>query len=137
MRLIGGRTTAATWLVPVSVASLLVTLPHSFEDFVAGVQRDYGLSTLGGGLLLACVYVVQVIGIVLASHRSRPGYWLHLLVGLFWFVGSVYDHLDDVLFADPYRAGWPSKALELGIMAISAAIVALALLSLRRSPRVV
>ncbi|MDP9382794.1 MAG: hypothetical protein M3Q29_22160 [Chloroflexota bacterium] len=119
------------WLVALSVTSLLVTLPHSFEDFVAGVPEDYGLTTLSAGGLLALVYAVQVVGILLASRRVRLGYWLHLLIGLFWLFGSIYDHLDDVLLAHPYRAGLPSKALEVGIMAVSAGIVTLSALALR------
>lgn len=125
----GGRVPGL--LVVVSVASLLVTLPHSFEDFVAGVPGDFGFTVLTAGTLLAVAYATQVVGILLVSHGVRLGYWLHLLIGLGWFFGSVLDHLDDVLLADPYRAGLPSKALEVGIMVVSAAIVALTVLALR------
>jgi len=117
--------------VAVSIASLFVTLPHSFEDFVAGVPADFGFTVLTAGVLLAAAYVVQVVGILLASRGLRLGYWLHLLIGLGWFLGSVLDHLDDVLLADPYRGGLLSKALAVGIMVASAAIVALSVLALR------
>ncbi len=98
---------------------------------MAGVPADFGFTVLTAGGLLAAAYTVQVVGILLASRRVHLGYWLHLLIGLGWFFGSVLDHLDDVLLAAPYRAGPPSKVLEVGIMVVSAAIVALSALALR------
>ncbi len=110
-------------LVAVALASLLVTLPHSFEDFVEGVPQEFGVGILGGGLLLAGAYAVHVLGIVLASHERPAGYAINLLAGMGWFFGALFDHLPDILSFEPYRAGFPSKALEILVMVFGLALV--------------
>lgn len=74
---------------------------------------------------------MQVVAVVLTSHRVRLGYWLHLFIGLGWFLGSTLDHLDDVVVAQAYRSGWPSKAFEVGIMVVSALLTVLSVAALR------
>lgn len=110
-------------MVGVGVASLLVTLPHSFEDFVVGVPGRFGLSVLAAGFLLACVYAVHVVGIVLATRGSVGGYAINLLVGIGWLLGAAIDHLPEIVRSGPYRAGLPSKAFEVGIMAVAVALI--------------
>lgn len=100
----------------VALASLLVTLPHSFEDFVEGVPEEFGVGVLSGGILLAALYALHALGIVLASHGRPAGYVLNLLVGAGWFFGALLDHLLDVLSSEPYRTGFPSKLLEVLVM---------------------
>lgn len=112
----------------VALASFLVTLPHSFEDFTEGIPEEFGVGVLSGGLLLAGAYAVHALGIVLASHGRPAGYVVNLLAGLGWFFGALFDHLPDVLSSEPYRAGFPSKLLEVLIMLFG---LALALLSAR------
>lgn len=110
-------------LVAVALASFLATLPHSFEDFVEGVPQEFGVGTLSGGLLLAGAYAVHTLGIVLASHGRSAGYVINLLAGIGWFVGAVFDHLPDVLSSEPYRAGFPSKLLEVLVMVFGLALI--------------
>jgi hypothetical protein len=110
-------------LVWVGLASFLVTLPHSFEDFVEGVPQEFGVGILSGGLLLAGAYAVHALGIVLASHERPAGYAINLLVGMGWFFGALFDHLPDVLSFEPYRAGFPSKMLEVLVMVFGLALV--------------
>jgi len=109
--------------VAVGLASFLVTLPHSFEDFVEGVPQQFGVGVLTGGLLLAGAYAVHASGIVLASHERPAGYAINLLAGMGWFLGALFDHLPDVLSFEPYRAGFPSKMLEVLVMVFGLALV--------------
>lgn len=123
-------------LVAVALASFLVTLPHSFEDFVEGVPEEFGVGVLSGGLLLAGAYTMHALGIVLTSHGRSTGYAINLLAGLGWFFGALFDHLPDVLSSEPYRAGFPSKLLEVLVMLFGLALVFLSarlLLSRRRA----
>ena len=123
-------------LVGVALASFLVTLPHSVEDFVAGVPARFGVGVLTGGFLLGLGYAVHALGILLTSHGRPSGYLINLLVGLGWFFGAVLDHLPDVLFTASYRAGVSSKLLEVLIMVFGIALAALSsrlLLQHRRS----
>ncbi|GAC1654792.1 MAG: hypothetical protein NVS4B6_31270 [Mycobacterium sp.] len=113
-------------VVGVAVVSLLATIPHVLEDVVAGIPARFGLSVLLAGVLLAIAYVVQVIGILLASHGSRRGYAINLLVGIGWLLGALLDHLPDVLSDAPYRAGLPSRALEVAIMLLGALLALVA-----------
>ena len=110
-------------LVALALASFLVTLPHSFEDFVEGVPEKFGVEVLSGGLLLAGAYAVHALGIVLASHGRSAGYVINLLAGLGWFFGALFDHLPDVLSSEPYRAGFTSKLLEVLVMLFGLALV--------------
>ncbi|GAC1436960.1 MAG: hypothetical protein NVSMB65_11080 [Chloroflexota bacterium] len=110
-------------LVGLSLLSLLVTVPHSIEDFRYGIAAQFHLGLLPAAFGLAVGYAVQVTGLLLASHRQRAGYLLSLAVGLIWFGGAVLDHLHDVLATWPYRGGLISKALEVLVLLLSAAIV--------------
>ena len=112
-------------LVAVALASFLVTLPHSVEDFVSGVPARFGVGVLTGGFLLGIGYAFHALGILLVSHRRPTGYLINLLVGLGWFFGAVLDHLPDVLFSTSYRAGAPSKLLEVLIMLFGIVLVVL------------
>ncbi len=110
------------WVVGLAVASLIVTLPHSLEDFVSGIPARFGLSVLVAGVILGFGYAVHVVGILRAAQGSPIGYAINMLIGLIWFLGAVFDHLPEVVGTGPYRAGLPSKALVVGIMVISAAL---------------
>ena len=122
-------------LVAVALASFLVTLPHAFEDFVEGVPEEFGVGVLSGGVLLAAAYAVHVLGIVLTSHGRPAGYAINLLAGLGWFFGAILDHLPDVLSSEPYRAGFPSRLLEVLIMLFGLALVVLSARLLRSRRR--
>lgn len=118
-------------LLALSVASVLVTLPHSIEDFHYGIAARVHLGLLPAACGLAVGYAAQMVGLLLSVQRRRAGYVLSLAVGLIWFLGAVLDHLRDVLLIWPYRAGLLSKALEVLIMLLAAGIVATAAVALR------
>lgn len=122
----------------VGLASFLITLPHSFEDFVEGVPQQFGVGILSGGFILAGAYAVHALGIVLTSHERPTGYAINLLAGMGWFFGALFDHLPDVLSSEPYRAGFPSKLLEVLVMLVGLALIFLSgRLLLARRPRLV
>ena len=97
----GARRSWRRLVVGLAVLSLLVTLPHSLEDFVYGIPERFDLDVLTAGILLAAGYAVHIIGILLAARGSPWGYGINLLVGLDWLVGAVADHLSEVLYAAP------------------------------------
>lgn len=118
-----GKASSPRTLVLVGLASFLITLPHSFEDFVEGVPQEFGVGILSGGFMLAGVYAVHALGIVLASHERSAGYIINLLAGMGWFFGALFDHLPDILSSGPYRAGFPSKLLEVLVMLVGLALI--------------
>ncbi|GAC1385981.1 MAG: hypothetical protein NVS4B8_10980 [Herpetosiphon sp.] len=109
-------------VVCIGMISLLATIPHVLEDFVAGIPARFGFSVLAAGSLLGVAYVVHVGGILLTDRSSHWGYGINLVVGLGWLLGALLDHLPDVLSSAPYRAGLPSRALEVAIMLLGAAL---------------
>ena len=119
-------------LLAVSLASVPVTLTHSIEDVEAGVHQAFGLSLLVAAFLLSLAYALQVAAAVLLARTHRLGYLLNLALALVWLVGAAADHLDDVLFAEVYRRGLVSKALEVAIMVITLLWAILSLNALRR-----
>jgi len=108
--------TLTPWVMGLSLLTLLFALPHSFEDFVYGIPARFGLSVMLAGILLSLAFIAQVVALLLMSHRRLSGVVVTLIIALFWFVGAVADHLQDVQFTSPYREGLISKATEVGIM---------------------
>ncbi|HXC61260.1 MAG TPA: hypothetical protein VNV63_01175 [Nitrospiria bacterium] len=124
-----------SWAIIVSAASLLVTLPHAFEDFVYGVPQQFGLSVMAAGFLVAIGYLLQLIGMLLALHGRQTGLVLLLLIGLGWTVGAMMDHLPEILQAGPYRQGTISKVMELLIIQIGLVLVVLSAAAIRQLRR--
>jgi len=122
------------WVIIVSAASLLVTLPHAFEDFVYGVPQQFGLSVMAAGFLVATVYLFQLIGMLLALKGRRAGLILLFFIGLGWTTGAVLDHLPDIIKSDPYRQGAISKVAELLIICIGLILAVLSAIAIRQLP---
>ena len=123
------------WVVIVSAASLLVTLPHAFEDFVYGVPQGFGLSVMTAGFLVAIGYLIQMIGMLLALKGRQTGLVILLLIGLGWTVGAVLDHLPEILQTGPYRQGTISKVMELLIIQIGLILVVLSAIAIKQLRR--
>ena len=119
-------------LLVVSVISVFFTLTHSLEDFAYNVpQERFGVPFYPAAIALAGVYAVQVLAAALSAREDRRGHWLNVALGFGWLAAAALDHLGEVLFAWPYRAGLVSKALETGIMLSGAAWGALAVAAAR------
>jgi hypothetical protein len=120
------------WVIIVSAASLLVTLPHAFEDFVYGVPQEFGLSVMAAGFLVALGYLFQLIGMLLALRGRQDGLVLLFLIGLGWTIGAMLDHLPDIIKSDPYRQGAISKVMELLIIGIGLILMVLSAVAIRQ-----
>ncbi len=121
-----------SWVIVISAASLLVTLPHAFEDFVYGVPQRFGLSVMTAGFLVAIGYLFQLIGMLLALQGRQMGLVLLLLIGLGWTVGAILDHLPEIAQTGPYRQGAISKVMELLIIQIGLILVVLSAMAIRQ-----
>ena len=110
-------------LVWVSSVTFLFTIPHSIEDFTYGIAQRFGFNVLTAAVGLGIVFATQVWATAALGWRPRLSQWLLLLIGLFWVVGALGDHIPDLLNAT-WRTGLPSKALVVGIV-LSQALVAL------------
>lgn len=123
---------AALWI---SLLGVWVTVPHVAEDFVFGVPQKYGVSLTLAGILLAAGYFLQIFGIILLAKGKRTGLLSSLLVGLLWLAGALWDHLPDLLKADPYREGLISKLWIAGIIVWGGSLATVSFMNLRQSRR--
>jgi hypothetical protein len=120
------------WVIIVSAASFLVTLPHAFEDFVYHVPQKFGLNVMTAGFLVAIGYLVQLIGTLLATRGRQAGMVLLFLIGLGWTIGATLDHLPEIIKSGPYREGTVSKIMELLIIGTSLALTVLSAIAIRQ-----
>ena len=125
-----GRTSSWSNRV-VAVASLLVgvSVAHVCEDFVYGVPQKFGIDVAPAAVLTGVVYAVHAVLIALAARGQSVGYVGNLAAGVGWFLAAALDHLGEVLFDSPYRAGFVSKALEVGIMLAGLALAGVSFLA--------
>jgi hypothetical protein len=113
----------AAWVVAAAVLLVGFSIAHSLEDFVYGVPARFGLEVAPAAALLGLAYAFHVLLIAAAARDNRIGYLGNLLVGLVWLVAAGVDHLGEILFIAPYRAGLISKGFEVGLM-LSAVLLA-------------
>jgi hypothetical protein len=119
----------------VSSVTFLFTVPHSIEDFTHGIAQRFGLSVLTAAVGLGIALAAQAWATAALDWRPTLARLLLLLIGLFWVIGALADHVPDLLNAR-WRSGAPSKALVVGIIVSQALAIALStaeLLKIRRS----
>lgn len=121
-------------VILLSVLSVPVTLTHALEDFAYGIHARFGLPLLPAASVVALVYTVQSVATVRAVLGSRTALAVNAALALGWLVAAAVDHLPEILFVEPYRAGFASKALEVGVMGVAVAWLAASLLALRDRP---
>jgi hypothetical protein len=111
------------WLIALTVALMIVTVPHVLEDFHYGDLLRFGIAPSLAVTILLVAYVVQGAGITLTARAHQAGPWLLAVAGAVWSIGAACVHGHDLLFAGPeYRHGLISKLLEVLIIALGAVI---------------
>jgi hypothetical protein len=106
----------ARWVVAAAVLLIGFSIAHVLEDFVYGIPARFGLAVAPAAALLGLAYAFHVLLVAAAARESRIGYLGNLAAGLVWLVAAAADHLHDILFVSPYRAGLISKGFEVGLM---------------------
>ena len=124
----------ATRVVGVAAVLVGVSVAHVCEDFVYGVPERFGFAVAPAAVLVGLAYAVHVVLIARAARGEAWGYLGNLVAGVGWFLAAALDHLGEVLFDTPYRAGFVSKALEVGIMLAGLALATVSLLAWRVRP---
>jgi len=84
---------------------------------------------------LGVVYALQLAGAFLAGRRQAVGLVCLMIAGLIWCMGALWLHGPEIIASGEYRYGVISKALEIAIIALGAAIALCGWLELRRSAR--
>jgi len=115
----------------VSSVTFLFTIPHSIEDFTNGIAQRFGLSVLVAAVALGIAFAAQVWATAALEWRPVTSRWLLLVIGIFWVVGALADHVPDLLNAT-WRSGVPSKILVVGIILSQAAVAIMSGSELRK-----
>ncbi len=119
----------------VTILSLLLiffTIPHILEDFSYGEPAEAGIPVVVLSLVASLIFFLQALGLYWLGRGQRRGLIAHLVVGLFWPIGSGFAQLPDILSGIPYRAGFVSVLYVVGIIVVSILLLASAALALRR-----
>jgi hypothetical protein len=125
----------ARWAVALAALMVPFTVTHAFEDFAYGIPARLGVQPLPAAFLLSLVYTVHLLAAVGTARGFRPAMAIGAVLGFGWSAAAALDHGREILFADPYRAGLVSKALEAGIIVVGAAWGITSVIALRRSAR--
>ncbi len=130
-----GQVTAIRWAVALAALMVPFTVTHAFEDFAYGIPARLGVQPLPAAFVLSLVYTVHLLAAVGTARGFRPAMVIAAVLGFGWSAAAALDHGREILFADPYRAGLISKALEVGIIVVGAAWGIASVIALRRSAR--
>ncbi|HEX6302641.1 MAG TPA: hypothetical protein VFZ76_00515 [Anaerolineales bacterium] len=124
-----------SWVVGTAIVLVGFSIAHVLEDFVYGIPAQFGFETAPAAALLGIAYAMHVVLIVLAARGSKLGVLGNLAAGIAWVLAAAIDHLDEILFVQPYRAGWLSKGFEIGLMLSALALAITSFLAWRAQPR--
>lgn len=122
----------ALWVVGTAALLVGVSSAHVCEDFVYGVPARFGVAVAPAAVFVGVAYAVHAVLIALAARGATSGYLGNAAAGLGWFLAAALDHLGEVLFDSPYRAGVISKALEVGIMLAGGGLLVVSLSAWRQ-----
>jgi hypothetical protein len=125
---LGGRAKALLYL---SMVLALVAGVHAAEDFQYREFAWLGARQWLPGLGLATAYAAQIAGAFALGEGRRAGPITLGVVGMVWCLGAVIVHGREILAGGEYRHGITSKALEVAVIILGAAV---AYLGLRRGP---
>ncbi len=123
------------WRQSVAILSLLLiffTIPHTLEDFAYGEPAEAGIPVTVLSLVASVVFFVQAVGLYWLGRGQRRGVVAHLVVGLFWPVGSGFAQLPDILGGAPYRAGFVSVLYVIGMIVVGLLLLVAAAVTLAR-----
>jgi hypothetical protein len=109
--------------VILSVILVAICAPHAAEDLQFGAFARLGIAPALPAAALGVMFATQVAGTYLVGRRSAVGFGLLIAVGAIWSVGSLILHGHEIVASGAYRNGVISKALEVGIILVGAAMV--------------
>jgi len=118
-------------LIPLSLALLYFSLPHTLEDFAAGEPLKKGVPAEALALIVSTLIAAQAVGLFWLGQARRKGLWVHAGLGMIWPLAAGFAQLPVILGPDPYRSGAISVLYVVSLLTIGPAISLLAILGLR------
>lgn len=108
---------------------------HILEDFAYGVPAHLGLEPAPAATLVGIVFGLHVVFIGLAAASRLAGYLGNGLIAAAWLALIGIEHMEELLYQSPFRTGWPSRLLVLGVIVSAAVLLACSLAAWSRSRR--
>lgn len=118
-------------LVPLSIALLYFSLPHTLEDFAAGEPLKKGIPPPVLSAVVSTLIAAQALGLFWLGRGLRRGLWVHAVLGVIWPLAAGFAQLPVILGPDPYRDGAISVLYVVGLLTIAPSITVLSVLGLR------
>ena len=102
---------------------MLISLPHTVEDFQYGALVRFGVTLPLGIAILIIMYSVQLVALRLILLGSSRAALVLACTGAIWCVGAALIHGHEIILADSgYRHGPISKLLEVLIIVLGAVV---------------
>jgi hypothetical protein len=105
-------------VVILSILLIFFALPHTLEDFATGEPVRAGIPAPVLSLVVATIFGLQALGLYWLGQEKRRGFWVHIVVGLFWPLASGVAQLPTILSGVPYREGFISVFYVGGIIVV-------------------
>ena len=105
-------------VVILSILLFFFSVPHTLEDFATGEPVRAGIPAPVLSLVVATIFGFQALGLYWLGQEKRRGFWVHIVVGLFWPLASGVAQLPTILSGVPYREGFISVFYVGGIIVV-------------------
>jgi hypothetical protein len=113
---------------------MFAAVPHTLEDFALGEPAKNGVPLPVLAAVVAGLFTLQGLGLYSLGTQQRRGYFIHILLGIFWPLAAGSAQLPVILTMQPYRFGFISTfyvicMIVLGILLLLASAIGLRMAS--------
>jgi hypothetical protein len=105
-----------TSVVVLSLALILVALPHTLEDFAQGEPAKHGAVAPVLAEVVAGLFALQGWALFELGRQQRRGYLIHAGLGVLWPLAAGSAQLPVIFTGLPYRAGFVSLFYVFGMI---------------------
>ena len=107
-----------TSVVVLSLALILVALPHTLEDFAQGEPAKHGAAAPVLAEIVAGLFALQGWALFELGSQQRRGYLIHAGLGVLWPLAAGSAQLPVIFTGQPYRAGFVSLFYVFGMLSV-------------------
>jgi hypothetical protein len=107
-----------TSVVILSLALILVALPHTLEDFSQGEPAKHGAAAPVLAEVVAGLFAAQGWALFELGRQQRRGYLIHAVLGILWPLAAGSAQLPVIFTGQPYRAGLISLFYVFGMISL-------------------
>ena len=128
----------SAWNFRILVLSLLLmfaAVPHTLEDFALGEPAKNGVALPVLAAVVAGLFTLQGLGLFSLGAQQRRGYFIHILLGIFWPLAAASAQLPVILTLQPYRFGFISTFYVISMIVLGILLLLASAIGLRMATR--